>query len=133
MTALIKPWANFTISNRIPTIMMSSVLLLAPMLTGLLWVDYGSDRGSIFYNFRNNDILQIYLRYNFQIWFFWGNDVNRSKKSGCNYHHGSVKKALLNTALLVWVQSRDCNSEKFWLDKRCYHSSKLAWEICFDR
>ena len=67
MTALIKPWANFTISNRIPTIMMSSVLLLAPMLTGLLWVDYGSDRGSIFYNFRNNDILQIHLRYNFQI------------------------------------------------------------------
>ncbi len=67
MTALIKPLANFTISNRIPTIMMSSVLLLAPMLTGLLWVDYGSDRGSIFYNFRNNDILQIYLRYNFQI------------------------------------------------------------------
>ena len=67
MTALIMPWANFTISNRIPTIMMSSVLLLAPMLTGLLWVDYGSDRGSIFYNFRNNDILQIHLRYNFQI------------------------------------------------------------------
>jgi len=36
-------------------------------LTGLLWVDYGSDRDSIYYNFRNNDILQIHLRYNFQI------------------------------------------------------------------
>ncbi len=34
---------------------------------GLLWVDYGSDRDSIFYNFRNNDILQLHLRYNFQI------------------------------------------------------------------
>jgi len=34
---------------------------------GLLWVDYGSDRDSIFYNFRNNDILKIDLRYNFQI------------------------------------------------------------------
>jgi hypothetical protein len=34
---------------------------------GLLWVDYGSNRDSIFYNFRNNDILQIHLRYNFQI------------------------------------------------------------------
>jgi hypothetical protein len=34
---------------------------------GLLWVDYGSDRDSIFYNFRNNDILQVHLRYNFQI------------------------------------------------------------------
>ncbi|MBL4573825.1 MAG: hypothetical protein JKY86_12235 [Gammaproteobacteria bacterium] len=33
---------------------------------GLLWVDYGSNRDSIFYNFRNNDILQIHLRYNFQ-------------------------------------------------------------------
>jgi len=34
---------------------------------GMLWVDYGSDRDSIFYNFRNNDILQVHLRYNFQI------------------------------------------------------------------
>lgn len=34
---------------------------------GLLWVDYGSERDSIFYNFRNNDILQVHLRYNFQI------------------------------------------------------------------
>ena len=33
---------------------------------GMLWVDYGSDRDSIFYNFRNNDIVQIHLRYNFQ-------------------------------------------------------------------
>ena len=33
----------------------------------LLWVDYNSDRDSIFYNFRNNDTLQIHLRYNFQI------------------------------------------------------------------
>lgn len=34
---------------------------------GLLWVDYGSDSDSIFYNYRNNDILQLHLRYNFQI------------------------------------------------------------------
>ncbi|GJM13361.1 MAG: hypothetical protein DHS20C12_17640 [Pseudohongiella sp.] len=34
---------------------------------GLLWVDYGSDRDSIFYNYRNNDIVQAHLRYNFQI------------------------------------------------------------------
>ncbi|MEX0964611.1 MAG: DUF1302 family protein [Pseudohongiellaceae bacterium] len=34
---------------------------------GLLWVDYGSEPESIFYNFRNNDILQLHLRYNFQI------------------------------------------------------------------
>lgn len=34
---------------------------------GMLWVDYGSDQESIFYNFRNNDILQLHLRYNFQI------------------------------------------------------------------
>ena len=34
---------------------------------GLLWVAYCSDRDSLFYNFRNNDILQIHLRYNFQI------------------------------------------------------------------
>ena len=34
---------------------------------GLLWVDYGSDEESIFYNFRNNDILQLHLSYNFQI------------------------------------------------------------------
>jgi hypothetical protein len=34
---------------------------------GMLWVSYGSDRDSIFYNFRNNDILQVHLRYNFQI------------------------------------------------------------------
>ncbi|MDB9968569.1 hypothetical protein OAE08_02745 [Gammaproteobacteria bacterium] len=67
MTALIKAWTSFTIFNRIPIIVMSKVLLLAVMLTGLLWVDYGSDRDSIYYNFRNNDILQIHLRYNFQI------------------------------------------------------------------
>ena len=102
MTALIKAWASFAISNRIPIIVMSLVLLLAAMLTGkaipfdnsteryfvagdpdvgvsvgyywsysmemrLLWVDYNSDRDSIFYNFRNNDILQIHLRYIFQI------------------------------------------------------------------
>tara|TARA_R110002073_G_C9464907_1_gene579013 strand:- start:1074 stop:2408 length:1335 start_codon:yes stop_codon:yes gene_type:complete len=34
---------------------------------GLLWVDYGSKPNSIFYNYRNNDILQVHLRYNFQI------------------------------------------------------------------
>lgn len=34
---------------------------------GLLWVSYGSNRGSVFYNFRNNDIVQAHLRYNFQI------------------------------------------------------------------
>lgn len=34
---------------------------------GLLWVDYGADAESIFYNYRNNDILQLHLRYNFQI------------------------------------------------------------------
>ena len=34
---------------------------------GLLWVDYGSKQNSIFYNYRNNDILQLHLRYNFQI------------------------------------------------------------------
>jgi len=34
---------------------------------GLLWVDYGAESESIFYNFRNNDILQLHLRYNFQI------------------------------------------------------------------
>ena len=34
---------------------------------GLLWVDYGSKLDSIFYNYRNNDILQLHLRYNFQI------------------------------------------------------------------
>ena len=67
MTALIKAWTSFTIFNRIPIIVMSKVLLLAVMLTGLLWVDYGSDRDSIYYNFRNNDILQIHLRYIFQI------------------------------------------------------------------
>ena len=33
---------------------------------GMLWVDYGSNRDSVFYNFRNNDILQVHLRYNFQ-------------------------------------------------------------------
>lgn len=34
---------------------------------GLLWVGYGSNRDSFFYNFRHNDILQVHLRYNFQI------------------------------------------------------------------
>jgi len=34
MTALIKAWASFAISNRIPIIVMSLVLLLAAMLTG---------------------------------------------------------------------------------------------------
>jgi hypothetical protein len=27
-----------------------------------------------------------------------------AKKTGSNYHHGSVKEALLNAALLVWTQ-----------------------------
>ncbi len=34
---------------------------------GLLWVDYGSREQSNFYDFRNNDVLQLHLRYNFQI------------------------------------------------------------------
>jgi len=34
---------------------------------GLMWVDYSSENDSIFYNFRNNDVLQLNLRYNFQI------------------------------------------------------------------
>jgi len=34
---------------------------------GLLWVDYSSDRESLFYDYRNNDVLQLQLRYNFQL------------------------------------------------------------------
>ncbi|PCJ25734.1 MAG: hypothetical protein COA96_06825 [SAR86 cluster bacterium] len=34
---------------------------------GLMWVDYGSSDGSIFYDFRNNDVLQLQLKFNFQI------------------------------------------------------------------
>ena len=34
---------------------------------GLLWVDYSADQKSIYYEFRNNDIVQLQLRYNFQI------------------------------------------------------------------
>lgn len=34
---------------------------------GLLWVEYGSEEGSVFYGYRNNDILQLQLRYNFQL------------------------------------------------------------------
>lgn len=33
---------------------------------GLLWVDYHTNENSIFYEFRNNDVLQLQLRYNFQ-------------------------------------------------------------------
>jgi len=34
---------------------------------GLLWVGYHTDDDSIFYEFRNNDVLQLQLRYSFQI------------------------------------------------------------------
>jgi hypothetical protein len=34
---------------------------------GLLWVDYSSERESLFYYYRNNDVLQLQLRYNFQL------------------------------------------------------------------
>lgn len=34
--------------------------------SGLLWMHYGSQRGSAFYDYRNNDILQFQLRYSFQ-------------------------------------------------------------------
>lgn len=34
---------------------------------GLMWVDYSSEENSIFYNFRNNDVFQLHLKYNFQI------------------------------------------------------------------
>lgn len=34
---------------------------------GLLWMNYGSKRGSQFYDYRNNDLLQLQLQYNFQI------------------------------------------------------------------
>lgn len=34
---------------------------------GLMWVDYSSDEDSLFYDFRNNDVLQLHLKYNFQI------------------------------------------------------------------
>lgn len=33
---------------------------------GMLWVDYHSEVNSILYDFRNNDVLQLQLRYNFQ-------------------------------------------------------------------
>lgn len=35
--------------------------------SGLLWMHYGSQRGSAFYDYRSNDILQFQLRYSFQI------------------------------------------------------------------
>jgi len=34
---------------------------------GLLWVAYDSDEDSIFYEYRNSDVLQFQLRYNFQL------------------------------------------------------------------
>lgn len=34
---------------------------------GILWVDYSMANDSIFYEFRNNDVLQLQLRYSFQI------------------------------------------------------------------
>lgn len=34
---------------------------------GLMWVDYNSNDDSFFYDFRNNDVFQLHLRYNFQI------------------------------------------------------------------
>lgn len=34
---------------------------------GLMWVDYSSEADSFFYEYRNNDVLQLHLRYNFQI------------------------------------------------------------------
>ncbi|NKB34851.1 MAG: hypothetical protein GKR91_17285 [Pseudomonadales bacterium] len=34
---------------------------------GLLWVEYASDDDSILYEYRNNDVLQLQLRYNFQL------------------------------------------------------------------
>ncbi|MDA1371227.1 MAG: hypothetical protein O2971_10765 [Proteobacteria bacterium] len=37
------------------------------LVLGLLWVDYSVKEESIFYDFRNNDVLQLQLRYNFQI------------------------------------------------------------------
>jgi len=33
---------------------------------GMLWVDYHSESDSILYEFRNNDVFQLQLRYNFQ-------------------------------------------------------------------
>jgi len=33
---------------------------------GFLWVDYSADEDSIYYNYRNNDMLQLNLRYSFQ-------------------------------------------------------------------
>jgi len=33
---------------------------------GLLWVDYHSDDDSVFYEFRNNDVFQLQLKYSFQ-------------------------------------------------------------------
>ena len=34
---------------------------------GLLWVAYDSNNDSIFYEYRNNDVLQLQLRNNFQL------------------------------------------------------------------
>lgn len=34
---------------------------------GLLWMNYSSNRDSLFYDYRKNDILQLQLQYNFQI------------------------------------------------------------------
>ncbi|MFK7864563.1 MAG: DUF1302 family protein [Pseudohongiellaceae bacterium] len=34
---------------------------------GFLWVDYNASRDSIFYEFRNNDVVQLQMRYSFQL------------------------------------------------------------------
>lgn len=34
---------------------------------GFLWVDYNASQNSVFHAFRNNDVLQLQMRYNFQI------------------------------------------------------------------
>lgn len=34
---------------------------------GFLWVDYNASRDSVFYEFRNNDVVQLQMRYNFQL------------------------------------------------------------------
>lgn len=33
---------------------------------GLLWMDYGSQRSSLYYDYRNNDVVQLQLQFNFQ-------------------------------------------------------------------
>lgn len=34
---------------------------------GFLWVDYHTNQNSVFYEFRNNDVVQLQMRYNFQL------------------------------------------------------------------